>query len=102
MTARELAASIIAELDHPQYNSDAAKHYRRLAIMDYAQAFKLAPKRTAAETCRAFEEAALLVEKAIRMGAHRQSLEETLSRIGAYWTEKLSTGHGEVAHLKKG
>ncbi len=95
MTARELAASIIAELDHPQYNSDAAKHYRRLAIMDYAQAFKLAPSRTAAETCRAFEEAALLVEKAIGMGAGRQSLEETLSRIRAYWTEKLVNGHRE-------
>ena len=101
MTARELAANIIAELDHPQYNPDAAKHYRRLAIIDYAQAFKLAPRRTAAETCRAFEDAALLIEKAIRMGANRQSLEDTLSRIGAYWTEKLTKRSG-ITHVQGG
>ena len=90
MTAREVAASIIAEMESPSYNPSAARHYRRLAIIDYAQAFKRSPICSSEETCRAFQEAAFLVEKAIRMGADRESIEDALSCVAAYWAKKLN------------
>lgn len=92
MTARELAQAVIAELHAPQYNPSAAKHYRRLAIIDYAQACQRAPLSTPQQTLDAFAEAALCAETAVRMGADRESLEMVLAMVARHWTEKLTKG----------
>lgn len=94
MTAREVAAHIISEMEETSHNPTAARHYRRLAIIDYARAFKRSPFCTAEETRRAFQDAAFFVEKAIRVGANQESLEESLSLIAHHWTKVLNVHKG--------
>lgn len=94
---REIAKKIVAEMEHmnPLTISDddrmvAADTYRRLAIRDYAEAFKHANDRTYERNLRCIEQAYIYAEKAISLGASEQRLEVVFAGLRHYWAGKLA------------
>lgn len=92
ISSREVAKSIIAEMQGVvrECSPVEAKAYRRLAIIDYAQALKHSGERTPEQNERAFQDAAFMAEKAISKGACADKLEDSFRGLRAYWLPRLS------------
>jgi hypothetical protein len=94
---REIAKKIVAEMEHMNpltIPADdrviAADTYRRIAIRDYAEAFKHANDRMYEHNLRCIEQAYIYAEKAISLGASEQRLDVVFAGLRSYWSKKLA------------
>ncbi len=91
---QETAKSIIKEMQAVQdeCQPEAAKYYRRMSIISYAEALKNAPTRSKEMTEQCFQEAYLYSEKAISLGIREERMEASFANLRAYWLPRLKDG----------
>ena len=90
-SVREIAKSIIAEMEgtRKERSPVAALHYRRMAVISYADFLKRSPERTEETNQRCLEEAWIFAHKAISYGEQESRIEESFDRLRAYWLPRL-------------
>jgi hypothetical protein len=94
---RETAKAIVAEMEGTgqECNLSAGKYFKRLAILDYAEALKRSPECTPETTAAAIERAYTFAERAIQCGVPEEQIDEAFSRLRAYWLPRLAQStHG--------
>ena len=94
---QELAKKIVASMENPlpygipdSDRGQAAKSYKRLAIMDYANALRYSGERTLEHNERCFSEAYVFYYKAIELGISEERLDATFAGLRSYWAKKLA------------
>ena len=90
-SVREIAKAIISEMEDVQRDSGpfAAEHYRRIAVMTYANYLKRSPERSKEMNQQCLEESYLHFEKAISLGIPEERMEESFARLRDYWLPRL-------------
>ncbi len=96
-SVRDIAKSIIAEMAQlgiaPMLPPDA-KHYRRLAIITYADALRNAAIRSEKMNAYYIQQAHEYAEKAIASGLSEDRIEHSFALLRAYWLPRLGRrGH---------
>jgi len=88
---QERVRAIIADMQGTprEYSPDASDHYRRLAIMDYAEYLKRSPERSPEMNAIVFENVVTLAEKAISLGASRERIDGAFAGLRDYWIPRL-------------
>jgi hypothetical protein len=93
---REIAEKLVREMgltiDTPD-DPAAARHYRRLAVLDYAAYLKNSPGRSLEANEMALQNVYIFAEKAISLGVSREAMDESFARLRNYWLPKLEDNH---------
>ena len=94
---QELAKKIVDAMENPlpegipdSDRGQAGRHYKRLAIMDYANALRYSGERTEEHNERCISEAYVFYYRAIELGIPEERLEDTFAGLRSYWAKKLA------------
>lgn len=91
-THAELAQALcneFADTGRKRLDPDAAKHYQRVAVIDYATFLKESPFRSPEINERALERAMLYRAAALRAGANEEAIEKTFRQLRQYWIPRI-------------
>jgi hypothetical protein len=88
---REIAKNLIASVEQTELDClpDAGKRFKRIAIIDYAQALQRSPCRSVEENERYLGEAHLYAQRAVSCGVSEDDIDESFSRLRSFWLPKL-------------
>lgn len=88
---REIAKSIITEMQNARIECGTVDviHFKRLAILAYADALKFSPVRSREMTEQCIQEAYVYAEKAISCGVNEERMSESFTRLRNYWLPRL-------------
>lgn len=90
-SVQQVAKRIVAEMEGVKAECDPvlASNFRRIAIIDYANALRHAPERSPEENENWIRQAREYAAKAVSCGANEASIEESFARLRAFWVPRL-------------